>query len=328
MTTHEATAPEVSRRRIPKTDIDVFPLGLGGNVFGSTVDEQRGFEILDAFVAAGGNLIDTADSYCAFMGTDGGESETIIGNWLRSRGCRDQVVIASKVGQAPGRSDLRPQTIRAAIEGSLRRLGTDYIDIYYAHEDHGDPLDETLETFDALQRSGAVRYVAASNYSGARLAEALAESERSSWAPYVALQPLYNLLDRADYEQDLAPVVAEHGLGVFPYFSLASGYLTGKYAPGSPPVETLRLAYVEPYRTERNERIVAAVSAVATECGASCAAVALAWLASRPGVVAPLASASNVGQLEELLTMVRLRLTGVQHAALDQVSAPTPVAAS
>jgi aryl-alcohol dehydrogenase-like predicted oxidoreductase len=301
---------------------------MGGNVFGSTVDESRGFEILDAYLDAGGNLIDTADSYCAFMGTDGGESETIIGNCLQSRRCRDRVVIKSKVGQAPGRSDLRPETIRAAIEGSLRRLRTDYIDIYYAHEDHGDPLDETLATFDTLQRDGKIRYIAASNYSAERLEAALAESAGNSWASYVALQPRYNLIDRADYESDLAPAVDRHGLGVFPYFSLASGYLTGKYRPGAPPVETLRLPYVEPYRTERGERIVAALTVVARELRVSCAAVALAWLAERPGVVAPLTSVSSLAQLDELLPMFELRLTPEHRARLDEASAPVLVAGS
>jgi aryl-alcohol dehydrogenase (NADP+) len=322
MSDNRVTDPASTRRRVPKTDLDVFALGLGGNVFGSSVDESTGFQMLDAYFDAGGNLIDTADSYCAFMGTDGGESETIIGNWMRSRGCRDQMVIATKVGQAPNRTNLRPDTIRAAIDGSLRRLGTDYVDLYYAHEDHGDPLDATIETFDELQRAGKIRYVAASNYSGARLTAALAESARSARASYVALQPLYNLLDRADYEADLAPVVAQHGLGVFPYFSLASGYLTGKYRAGQPAVDSLRIPYVEPYRTEHNERVVDVVCDVAAECGVAPAAIALAWLAGRPGVIAPLASASSVEQLQDLLGFVGLRLSHTHRVALDSVSAP------
>ncbi len=322
MTANEANT-STGQRRIPKTDLDVFPLGLGGNVFGFTADEATTFAVLDEFLDAGGNLIDTADSYCHWMGTDGGESETIIGRWLRSRGCRDRVVIATKVGQLPGSDNLRPETIRAALEGSLRRLGTDYVDIYYAHEDHGDPLDATLETFDAAQRNGQIRYVAASNYSAERLEAALARSAANSWAPYVALQPAYNLMDRAAYESDLAPVVAEHGLGVFPYWGLASGYLTGKYRDGAPAVESVRTPYVEQYRGERGELVLAALDGIASDLRVTVGAVALAWLASRPGVIAPLASARTVEQLRELLPMAGLRLDAAALSALDDASATT-----
>jgi aryl-alcohol dehydrogenase-like predicted oxidoreductase len=311
------------RRRIPHTDLDVFPLGLGGNVFGSTVtDEASAAAVLDAFVDAGGNLIDTADSYCAFMGTAGGESETMLGEWMKRRRNRDRVVIATKVGQLPGRDNLRPDTIRAAVEDALRRLQTDVIDIFYTHQDHGDPLDETVAELDAIVREGKARYVAASNISGPRLQEALAISRQRGWASYVALQPQYNLMDRLPYERELAPVVAEHGLGVFPWWGLASGYLTGKYRLGRPLPAGARLPYVEPYVSERGEQVLEVLREVADGHGVTPAAMALAWLASRPGVVSPLASARTVGQLQELVQMAGVRLTDDVVVALDAVSAP------
>lgn len=312
-----------ARRRIPHTDIDVFPLGLGGNVFGSTITDQADADVvLDAYVDAGGNLIDTADSYCAFMGTDGGESETMIGAWMKARRNRDRVVIATKVGQLPGRDNLRPETVRAGVDDALTRLQTDVIDIFYTHEDHGDPLDETLAELDAIVREGKVRYVAASNVSPTRLSEALALSDARGWASYVALQPRYNLVDRETYEAEHAPVVAEHGLGVFPWWGLACGYLTGKYRLGQPLPASLRVGYVEPYMTERGERVLDLLAAIASGHGVSSAAVALAWLAGRPGVVAPLASARNVEQLHDLTAMATLQLADDEIAALDAISAP------
>jgi len=318
-----------ARRRIPQTDIDVFPLGLGGNVFGSSVTDQAAADaVLDAFLEAGGNLIDTADSYCAFMGTDGGESETMIGAWMASRLNRERVVIATKVGQLPGRDNLRPETIRAGVEDALRRLRTDYIDIFYTHEDHGDPLDETLAELDAVVREGKVRYIAASNVGPVRLREALALSDTRGWASYIALQPQYNLIDRDLYERDLAPVVAEHDLGVFPWWGLACGYLTGKYRLGRPLPASLRVGYVQPYINERGEQILDLLREIADGHGISSAAVALAWLAGCPGVVAPLASARNVEQLHELLAMASLQLADDETSRLDAISAaaPEPVA--
>jgi aryl-alcohol dehydrogenase (NADP+) len=311
-----------STRSIPGTDLNVFPLCLGGNVFGSTLTGREAFDVLDAYVDAGGNMIDTADSYCHWVGSDGGESETLIGEWLQQRGNRGAVVIATKVGQAPGRENLRPETIRAAVEGSLRRLRTDYIDVYYAHQDHGDPLEATLEALDDLVRRGVVRHVAASNYGGDRLRKALDESQRSGWASYVAYQPLYNLMDRAEYEADVAPLAAETGIGIFPYWGLACGYLTGKYRLGGPEVDSARAGYVAPYRTERGERVLDALCQVADGHGAHPAAVALAWLAGRPNVVAPLASARTVEQLAQLLPMATLQLADDELALLDEVSAP------
>ncbi|HET6167311.1 MAG TPA: aldo/keto reductase [Marmoricola sp.] len=309
-------------RPIPGTDLLVHPWGLGTNVFGHTVDEETAFRILDAFTAMGGNLIDTADSYCAWLGNGGGESETIIGRWLRSRRSRDQVVIATKVGQLPGRDNLRHDTIIAAADDALRRLGVDHLDLFYAHEDHGDPTDETVTAFDELVQSGKVRYAAASNYGADRLQEALgASSER---ARYVALQPRYNLMDREPYESALAPVAAEHDLGVFPWWGLASGFLTGKYPTTGPALDTPRAPFVEEYRTPRGERVLSVLREVAVRHDAAPAAVALAWLAGRPQVVAPLASVTSLAQLDELAPMATIELDGSDLSLLDHASLSQP----
>ena len=309
-------------RLLPGTDLRLFPLCLGGNVFGFTADEHSSFAVLDAYLEAGGNIIDTADSYCAWLGTEGGESETIIGRWLKSRKVRDQVLLATKVGQAPGRTDLRSGTIRSALEGSLQRLGVDHVDLYYAHEDHGDPLFETLAAFDDLVRQGKARYVAASNYSADRLIEALDLASASGLSPYLALQPLYNLMDRAAYEQDLAPVANARGFGVLPYWGLACGYLTGKYRTDGPEVEGPRTPMVEQYVNPRGEAVLAGLREIAAGHACRPAAVALAWLASRPSVVAPIASARTPQQLRDLLPMAGIRLTERELTQLDMASAP------
>ncbi len=224
-------------RTIPGTDLDVFPLCLGGNVFGWTADERTSRAVLDKYIEQGGNFIDTADMYA------GGRSETIIGDWLDERRNRDWIVLATKVGMAPGFEGLRAGTIRAAAEASLERLQTDWIDVYYAHRDDPEtPLEETLGAFDDLVRDGLVRYVAASNYTAPRLAEALAVSERDGLAKFVALQPHYNLVEREAYEGGLRDLCAARGIGSFPYFGLARGFLTGKYRPGGPRVESARSA--------------------------------------------------------------------------------------
>ncbi|GAB4012043.1 aldo/keto reductase [Nocardioides ultimimeridianus] len=313
-------------RPIPGTDLRVHPWGLGGNVFGFNVDESSGFRILDAFLDAGGNLVDTADSYCGgWTGSAGGESETLIGNWISSRHCVDKIVISTKVGQLPGRADLRATTIIAACEDALRRLGTDHIDLFYAHEDHGDPTDETVEAFTTLIDAGKIRYAAASNYSAPRLREALdAATDR---ARFVAYQPRYNLMDRSAYEAELAPLVAERGLGVFPWFGLAAGFLTGKYPTTGPALDVLRAPYVEEYRTPRGQRVVDALRVVAGRRAVTPAAVALAWLAGRPNVVAPLASVTSTDQLEDLLAFTTLRLDPADEVLLDEASAPEPVGA-
>ncbi|NIH86505.1 aldo/keto reductase [Amycolatopsis granulosa] len=301
-------------------DLEVYPLNLGGNVFGWTADEQQSFAVLDAYTAAGGNFVDTADVYMARVpGNSGGESETIIGNWLARRGRRDDVVIATKVGAWAARPGVSAKNIREAAEDSLRRLRTDHIDLYYAHKDVGDvPLAETLEAFDSLVRAGKVRYLGASNYSAERLAEALSIADREGFARYVAVQPQYNLVERG-YEQELAPLVAAEGLSSLPYYGLARGFLTGKYrsreAGGSPRAEGA-LAYLD----DRGERVLAALDEISAAHGTTPAAVALAWLAAQPTVTAPIASARNVDQLSDLLASVALRLTETELAALDDAS--------
>jgi aryl-alcohol dehydrogenase (NADP+) len=303
------------------TDIDVFPLCLGGNVFGWTVDQAESFAVLDAYVAAGGNFVDTADNYSSWApGNSGGESEEIIGRWLAARGTRDQIVVATKVGRMPGKSDLHADTIREAVEGSLRRLQTDYIDLYYAHGDDNPeiPLDETLGAFDELVRMGKVRYIAASNYEGPRLAEALKISAREGLTSYAALQPHYNLVER-DYEVELRQVCADGKLACLPYFSLANGFLTGKYRPGGARVDSQRSAHAAVYLNERGISALAALGEIASAHEVSIAAVALAWLRAQPTVVAPIASARTPEQLAELLPMTALALTPGELAQLDAV---------
>jgi aryl-alcohol dehydrogenase-like predicted oxidoreductase len=295
--------------RIGNTDLDVFPLCLGGNVFGWTADEPISFDVLDAYVAAGGNFVDTADSYSAFHpGNSGGESETIIGNWMAARGNRDHVVVATKVGQLPGRTGLAPGTIRAACDDSLRRLQTDRIDLYYAHKDDPDtPLEDTVAAFGELIEAGKVRYVGASNYSAERLAEAMELSRRHGLPSFVALQPHYNLVER-DYEQSLRPVVEREGLACLPYFALARGFLTGKYRDDTA-VDSPRASRAEAYLDDRGRAVLAALDEVASAHSTTVAAVAIAWLRMQPTVVAPLASARNVRQLAEILPGASLDLS-------------------
>jgi aryl-alcohol dehydrogenase-like predicted oxidoreductase len=301
-----------------RTDLDVFPLCLGGNVFGWTADEEASFAVLDAYAEAGGNFVDTADAYSAWVpGHSGGESETIIGKWMAARGNRDRIVVATKVGRLTGKADLHADTIGEAVEDSLRRLQTDYIDLYYAHgDDNPDiPLAETLGAFDELVRSGKVRYIAASNYGAPRLAEALETSERGGLASYVALQPHYNLVER-DYEEELAPLCAEKGLPCVPYFALAMGFLTGKYRPGGPAVDSPRSGGAAKYLDNGGPAVLAALDDVAAARGTTVAAVALAWLRAQPTVAAPIASARSVEQLAELLAMTDLELTAEELAQL------------
>jgi aryl-alcohol dehydrogenase-like predicted oxidoreductase len=310
------------RITLPGTDLSLFPLFLGGNVFGWSADEQASFAVLDAYVAAGGNAIDSADSYAAWLGNGGGESETVLGRWMAARGNRDDLVIATKVGKRPGFDNLRPETIRASVEGSLQRLQTDRIDLYYAHQDHlDDDLAAALETFDALVREGKVRHLAASNYTGARLVEALDLQAAHGWAPYAALQPHYNLVERTEYETEYAVLCVERGIGTFPYFGLARGYLTGKYRLGGQAVESVRAGGATGYQDERGERVIDALQVIATEHGVRPAAVALAWLRTRPAVIAPIASARTPEQLADLLPMATLELTADDLALLEQVSA-------
>jgi aryl-alcohol dehydrogenase-like predicted oxidoreductase len=297
------------------TDLDVFGLCLGGNVFGWTADEEASFAVLDAYMAAGGNFIDTADTY---MRPNMGASETIIGRWMAARGNRDRLVIATKVGSDGG---LSARNVAERAEGSLRRLQTDRIDLYYSHKDDLDvPVEETLEAFNALVEAGKVRYIAASNLSGERILESLEASAREGWASYVALQPHYNLVERERYELEYAPIVASHELSVAPYYALAKGFLTGKYRDGGPEVDSPRAEGARAYLDERGRAVLADLDEIAGAHDTTVAAVALAWLLSRPGVVAPIASARSVEQLEALLPMADLTLTGDELLRLETSS--------
>jgi aryl-alcohol dehydrogenase-like predicted oxidoreductase len=309
--------------KISSTELDVFPLALGGNVFGWTADEKQSFAVLNAYAAAGGNFIDTADVYSVWApGNLGGESETIIGRWLATRGKRGEMIIATKVGMHPKLKGLSAKTIAAAAESSLKRLGTDYIDLYYAHaDDEKTPLEETLGAFDALVRQGKVRYIAASNYTASRLAQALAVSDRDGLARYVALQQHYNLMERNKYEGELADLVIRERLSSVPYFALASGFLTGKYRPGSK-VESQRAETAGAYLNEKGIRVLTALDEVAAAHGISVTTTALAWLAAQPTVVAPIASARTTEQLPDLLRVAEVRLSNAELQRLNQASAP------
>ncbi len=309
--------------RIGNSDLDVYPLSLGGNVFGWTADERQSFAVLDAFVAAGGNFIDTADAYSAWApGNSGGESEAIIGRWMAARGNRDQVVIATKVGAYAKYRGLAAANIKAAVEESLRRLGTDRIDLYYTHtDDTSVPVEEFLGALDQLVKDGKVREIGASNIAPERLTEALEASDREGLAKYVALQPLYNLVNRTAYEGPLAEVVAKHGLSTLPYSALASGFLTGKYRPGSQ-VDSPRAGKASAYLdSERNLGVLSVLDEIAAAHGTEVTTVALAWLAAQPTVAAPIASARDTDQLAALTAVADLALTPAEITALTAASA-------
>ncbi len=306
---------------IPHTDLDVFGLCLGGNVFGWTADRDDSFAVLDAYAAAGGNFIDTADVYMAGApGNSGGESETIIGEWMAARaGVRDQLVIATKVGKLTGLDNLRADTIRRGAEDSLRRLGVDHIDLYYSHGDDPDtPLEEMLGAFGELIDAGKVRAIAASNYSGERLAEALAVADREGLPRFVALQPHYNLMER-EYETDQGPVCAREGLACLPYYALARGFLTGKYRPGGAEIDSPRAEGAKAYLDERGEKMLAALDEIAAAHDTEVAAVALAWLREQDTVLSPIASARNTEQLEPLLASVSLELSDAERTRLTSI---------
>jgi aryl-alcohol dehydrogenase-like predicted oxidoreductase len=296
------------------------PLIFGGNVFGWTADEATSFDLLDRFVAAGGTMIDTADTYSAWApGNTGGESERIIGKWLARRGRRDDVLIATKVGFAGG---LSAENIARAIDGSLRRLGTDYVDLYYAHRDEQEaPLEETLEAFDRLVKAGKVRALGASQIEAPRLERALDISAENGWTGYSVLQTWYSLVERPRYEEALAGVVERRGLGMAAFFALANGYLTGKYRGPSDLSKSVRSDRVEEYMEGHGPRILAALDEVAAEAVGTPAQVALAWTAAQPSVTAPLASARTLEQLEELLGSLELELAPEQIERLTAASA-------
>ncbi|WP_329590604.1 aldo/keto reductase [Streptomyces sp. NBC_01005] len=312
-----------SLRKLGSSDLQVFPLALGGNVFGWTADEAQSFAVLDAYAAGGGNFVDTADGYSAWVpGNEGGESETVIGKWLAARGNRSDIVVATKVSTHPQYKGLAPANIKAAAEESLRRLGTDHIDLYYTHfDDETVPVEDIITALDQLVKEGKVREIAASNIGPERLQASLDFSEREGLARYVALQPHYNLVSRDTYEGELQDTAARAGLGVVPYFALASGFLTGKYRPGSS-VESARAEGARQHlESERGQKVLAALDKVAKERDAEIATVALAWLASRPTVVAPIASARTVEQLPALLAVADLTLTEQELAELTEASA-------
>ncbi|PYI79757.1 MAG: alcohol dehydrogenase [Verrucomicrobia bacterium] len=304
--------------------MEVAPLAFGGNVFGWTVDERTSFRLLDAFVAAGFNLIDTADAYSRFApGNRGGESEIIIGKWLKQGGRRDKVLIATKVGleMGPERKGLSKAYIVRAAEDSLKRLQTDYIDLYQSHRDDPDtPLEETLQAYAQLMEQGKVRAIGASNYSAERLSYALTLSRRQGMPRYECLQPEYNLYDRAEYEQTLEPVCIENGLGVLSYFSLASGFLTGKYRSAANVANKARGDFVKKYLNERGFNILDALEKVAKRLHATPAQVALAWLIARPTVTAPIASATSLAQLKELIGATKLELDESSMGLLNRAS--------
>ncbi len=312
-------------RTIGASSLATPRLVLGGNVFGFTVKGEEAFAILDRFVAAGGTMIDTADVYSAWVpGHKGGESETLLGEWLKRRGRRDDVLIATKVGMLAGEGGekLEPARIAAAAEASLRRLGSDYIDLYYAHaDDAATPLGESLAAFDRLVRDGKVRALGASNYSAERLGEARAVSEREGLARYTVLQPHYNLVECADFAGDLQRLAIERDIGVLPYFGLASGFLTGKYRSEADLGKSVRGDRVRQYLDARGERVLAVLDLVAAETDATPAQVALAWLAAQPAVTAPIASATSVAQLEELLGVLTLELSKDQLGRLGAAAA-------
>jgi aryl-alcohol dehydrogenase (NADP+) len=301
--------------------IDVFPLCLGGNVFGWTADEQESFAVLDAYAEAGGNFLDTADVYTAWRpGNPGGVSERIIGRWLTSRGNRAEMIVATKVGMFAGYEGLSARNIRAAAEASLARLQTDRIDLYYAHRyDPETPLEETLRAFDVLVQEGKVRSVAASNFSAQRLAEALGTARTAGVAGFVALQTRYNLMERTRYEAELAGLCAREGLACLPYFALARGFLTGKYRPGAE-VDSVRAEQAGSYLNAHGEQVLAALDRIAEERGATVGSVALAWLAAQPNVEAVVASARTPAQLSELLPVATLQLSADELELLDRSS--------
>jgi aryl-alcohol dehydrogenase (NADP+) len=303
-----------------RAGLDVFPVCLGGNVFGWGADEPESRDVLDAYVAAGGNFIDTANSYLV----EHGRSETILGRWLKDRGNRDRIVLATKVGggRDPRYRNLKPENIRSEARASLDRLQTDYIDLYYAHYDDAEtPLEESLRAFDDLVKEGLVRHIAASNYTPERLNEALGIQRDLGLSQFVALQPHYNLVERS-YEQTLAPVAVAWDLAVLPYYALASGFLTGKYRPGGQPVDSVRAQRADQYLNESGEAVLRALDQVAAAHGTTVAAVAIAWLLARPTVTAPIASARTTEQLAQILPAAELELAPDEIDLLTNATAP------
>lgn len=309
----------MKKRILGRSGIEIAPLVFGGNVFGWTADQDRSFELLDRFLEHGFNAIDTADVYSAWGdGLSGGESETVLGQWLTRSGRRDDVVLMTKVGMWDKQKGLSAANIETAVEGSLKRLQTDYVDVLFAHLDDQDvPLEETLTAFDRLVKAGKVRALGASNYSAERLREALKISEEQGLARYEVMQPEYNLHDRDGFESGLAALAQEQEIGAVVYFSLASGFLTGKYRSEDDLKGSARAEFLKGYFTDRGKRILQELLAVSDELSARPAQVALAWLLARPGVTAPIASATKLEQLDEILGSVELTLP---ESAMDRLN--------
>ena len=316
---------KMKKRMLGNSGLEVFPLAFGGNVFGWTADEPMSFQLLDAFVNSGFNFIDTADVYSKWVpGNQGGESETILGKWLKRTGNRKKVIVATKVGMemGPNKKGLSKAYIFRAVEDSLKRLQTDYIDLYQSHTDDADtPLEETLEAHGKLIQQGKVRAIGASNHSAERLLRALEISQHGGYPSYQSLQPLYNLYDRADYETKLEPLCREKGLGVISYYSLASGFLTGKYRSEKDISKSPRGQRAGKCLNERGLRILEALDRVAEQHKSTLAAVSLAWLIARPGITAPIASATNLEQLRELMAAPNLELSPSEVEMLNRASA-------
>ncbi len=312
-------------RRLGSTDLKIAPLVLGGNVFGWTADKTASFAVLDAFVAGGGTMIDTADMYSSWVdGHEGGESETMIGDWLRTSGRRDDVLIATKVGMLPGEGGekLQPARIAAAAEASLKRLGTDRIDLYYAHQDDDTvPQEAVLEAFGKLVDAGKVRVIGASNFHAARLKSAVDAAKASDLPRYHVLQPEYNLLSRDKFEGELQDYCVTENIGVLPYYGLASGFLTGKYRTPDDLGASVRGGGMRDLLEGRGKAVLEAMDAVVSDTGASHAQVALAWLLAQPGITAPIASATSARQIEDLLPAMTLELSDAQLSALTLAGA-------
>ncbi len=315
----------MQKRQLGKSDLQIAPLVFGGNVFGWTIDEKTSFELLDAFLEAGFNLVDTADVYSRWVpGNKGGESETIIGRWMKQRGNRDKLVIATKVGgnMGSGKRDTSKKYILKAVEDSLKRLQTGHIDLYQTHWDTADtPVEETLEAYAQLVKEGKIRWIGASNFSAERLKASLEASEKHGYPRYESFQPLYNLYDREAFEKELQPLCVEHQVGVISYFSLASGFLTGKYRSEKDLSKSARGEGNKKYLTERGFRILAAPDEVAAQYHTTPSSIAIAWLLTRPGITAPIASATAPGQLDSLLKAGTLSLGDKAISLLTEASA-------
>jgi len=314
----------MNKREIGKSGIQVVPFAFGGNVFGWTIDEPTSFNILDAFVDKGLDFIDTADVYSKWApGNKGGESETILGNWIKKSRKRDKIILATKVGKpmAEDKKGLSKAYITQAVEASLKRLQTDYIDLYQSHEDDKNtPLEETLSTFTDLIKQGKVRAIGASNYSGARLQEALDISTKNGFASYQCLQPEYNLYEREQYETELEPVCLKNNVGVINYYSLASGFLTGKYRSEADLQKSTRGQGVKQYLNDRGFKILAALDEVSAQHHTTPASIALAWVLARPGITAPIASATSLKQLDETTKALEINLSNADIELLNNAS--------